>query len=187
MNKKDWYPFWVYVSSDLYVLGLFSLLYTLCECFTNVANARIQWYSSSSSILTWLAHFYHFLIPVSSGSLAVYRLASVITYIYLLARLTELNARAIFFGMVVSAISSNNFSFFPFFRDHYIFHYNWIGMAHVMPSYLRVVLFFVCSVVESFKKILMHRLIIGSIIVYHITIIPHTPNKMTDSIKLEIV
>ena len=74
--------------------------------------------------------------------------------------------------------------------DHgvtYIFYCNYIGIAHDMLRNLRFVLFFVCSVMKSFKKVLMCRLVIGGIVNYHTTIIPNTLNKMADCMKFRIV
>lgn len=56
----------------------------------------------------------------------------------------------------------------------------------MLPN-LRVALFFVCSFVESFKKIFMHRLAIDSIIVYNIIIMPNILDKVVNSMKLRIV
>ena len=60
-------------------------------------------------------------------------------------------------------------------------------MPHVMLPNLQLVLFFVCSVVESFKKVLMRRLAMGSIVVYCTTIIPNKLNKVADCMKLRVV
>ena len=60
-------------------------------------------------------------------------------------------------------------------------------MPHVMLPNLQLVLFFVCSVVKSFKKILMRRLAMGSIVVYYTTIIPNRVNKVVDCMELKVV
>ena len=60
-------------------------------------------------------------------------------------------------------------------------------MLHVMLPNVRLVLFFVCFVIESFKKVLMRRLAMGSIVVYRITIIPNRLSKVADCIELRIV
>ena len=78
--------------------------------------------------------------------------------------------------------------FFPgFFQHNYIFHCNYIDMMHVILPNLELVLFVVCLVVKSFKKVLMLRLTIGSIIVYHTTIIPNTLNKVANCIEFRVV
>ena len=60
-------------------------------------------------------------------------------------------------------------------------------MAWVILPNLRLVLFFVCLVMESFKKVLMHRLPMGDIVVYRTTIISNTRNKVVDYIELRVV
>ena len=60
-------------------------------------------------------------------------------------------------------------------------------MSHVMLPNVRFVLFFVCPIVESFKKILMRRLVIRSIVVYRTTIIPNALNKVADCMELGVV
>lgn len=60
-------------------------------------------------------------------------------------------------------------------------------MPHVMLPNLQIVFFFICSFVESFKKVFMRYLVIGSIVIYYTTIIPNIPNKMADCIELRIV
>ena len=49
----------------------------------------------------------------------------------------------------------------------------------MLPN-LQLVLFFVCLIVESFKKVLIRRLTISNIVVYCTTIIPNTLNKVAD-------
>ena len=56
----------------------------------------------------------------------------------------------------------------------------------MLPN-LQLVFFFVCLTVESFRKILMHRLAMGSIVVYRTTIIPNTLNKVADCMKFRVV
>ena len=60
-------------------------------------------------------------------------------------------------------------------------------MPHIMLPNLRLVLFFVRPVVESFKKVLIRYLAMGSIVVYCITIIPNTLNIVADYIELRVV
>ncbi len=60
-------------------------------------------------------------------------------------------------------------------------------MSYVILPNLRLVLFFVRFIVESFKKVLMSRLAIGSIVVYRTTIIPNTLNKVVDCMELRVV
>lgn len=60
-------------------------------------------------------------------------------------------------------------------------------MPHNMLPNLRLVLFVVRSVIERFKKILMCRLAIGSIVVNRTTIIPNTLNKLADCMELGVV
>ena len=56
-----------------------------------------------------------------------------------------------------------------------------------MLSNLRVILFFICPIIERFKKILMCRLAMGSIVVYYTTIILNILNKVANYMKLRIV
>ena len=56
----------------------------------------------------------------------------------------------------------------------------------MLPN-LRLVFFFVCPISKNFKVVLIHRLGIGSIIVYYTTIIPNTPNKVADCMELRVV
>ena len=48
---------------------------------------------------------------------------------------------------------------------------------------LQLVFFFVCLVVESFKKIFIRHLVMCNIVVYYTTIIPNIANKMTDCME----
>ncbi len=49
-------------------------------------------------------------------------------------------------------------------------------MAYVILSNLRVVLLFVCPIIDHFKKVFMCHLTMGSIVVYHTTIIQNILN-----------
>ncbi len=60
-------------------------------------------------------------------------------------------------------------------------------MPHVVLPSLRLVLFFVCFVVEKVKKVFMRHLAISSIVVYYTTIISNTLNKVADEIDCRIV
>ena len=60
-------------------------------------------------------------------------------------------------------------------------------MTYIILSNLRVILLFVCPIIECFKKIFMRRFAIGSIVVYHITIILNTLNKMANCMELRVV
>ena len=60
-------------------------------------------------------------------------------------------------------------------------------MAYVILSNLRVVFLFVCLIIECFKKVFMRCLAMGSIVVYRITIIPNTLNKMANCMELKVV
>ncbi len=60
-------------------------------------------------------------------------------------------------------------------------------MTHIMLPNLRLVLFFIRPIIESFKKVLMGRLAMGSIIVYHTTIILNLLNTVADCMKLRVV
>ena len=62
-----------------------------------------------------------------------------------------------------------------------------MSMAYIILSNLQVVLFFICPIVKSFKKIFMRRLAIGSIIVYCTTIIPNTLDKVANCMELRVV
>ena len=52
---------------------------------------------------------------------------------------------------------------------------------------LQVILFFVCLVVKSFKKVLMRCLAISSIVVYCTIIIPNILNKVVDYMELKVI
>ena len=56
-----------------------------------------------------------------------------------------------------------------------------------MLSNLQGVFLFVCPIVERFKKVFMRHLAMGSIVIYCITIIPNTLNKVVNCIKLRVV
>ncbi len=60
-------------------------------------------------------------------------------------------------------------------------------MVYVILPNLQIVHFFVCPIIESFKKILICRLAMSSIVVYCTIIIPNILNKMADCIELRIV
>ena len=51
---------------------------------------------------------------------------------------------------------------------------------------MQVILLFVCPIVKNFKKILMRCLAMGSIVVYHTTIIPNTLDKVANCMELKI-
>ncbi len=52
---------------------------------------------------------------------------------------------------------------------------------------LRVVLFFVCTIVESFEKVFMRRPTVGCVIIYRTTIIPNALDKMANYIEFRVV
>ena len=56
-----------------------------------------------------------------------------------------------------------------------------------MLQSLRLVPFFICFIVECFKKIFIHCLIIGSIVIYHTPIILNTLNNMAYYIEVRVV
>lgn len=56
----------------------------------------------------------------------------------------------------------------------------------MLPN-LRLVLFFISFIIESFKKIFICRFTMNSIVVYYTTIIFNTLNKIADCIKLRRV
>ena len=58
---------------------------------------------------------------------------------------------------------------------------------YVILSNLQVVFLFICPIIECFKKIFMHRLVIGSIVVYYTIIISNTLNKVVNCIELRVV
>ncbi len=60
-------------------------------------------------------------------------------------------------------------------------------MLHIMLSNLQLVFFFVYLIIESFKKVLIYYLVIGSIVVYHTTIISNILNKMADYMELRML
>ncbi len=60
-------------------------------------------------------------------------------------------------------------------------------MAYVMLLNLRIILFFIYSVIERFKKVFIHRFTMGSIVVYRTTIIANTLNEVANCMKLRVV
>ncbi len=60
-------------------------------------------------------------------------------------------------------------------------------MTYVILLNLRVVLLFVYSIIERFKKVLIRRLAMGSIVVYRTTIIPNTLNKVANYMELRVI
>ena len=52
---------------------------------------------------------------------------------------------------------------------------------------LQVVLFFVCPIVERFKKVFIHCLTMNNIVIYRITIMSNILNKMVNYIELRVV
>ena len=95
----------------------FSLLYTLCKCLTNVANAGIQLYSQSNSISTYPVCFQYFLIPVSPSFLATSRSTLFFAHIYFLTRSTRFDIQATSADAIVSAIHFDSLSFFLTFSS----------------------------------------------------------------------
>ena len=60
-------------------------------------------------------------------------------------------------------------------------------MTYIMLPDLQVVIYFVCSVIKSFKKVFMCRLTVGYIIIYCITIISNALNKVDSYMELKVV
>ena len=60
-------------------------------------------------------------------------------------------------------------------------------MAYIILPNLQVVFFFVCPVIESFKKVFIYHLAINSIVVYRTTIIPNTLDKVANYMKFKVV
>ncbi len=60
-------------------------------------------------------------------------------------------------------------------------------MTYVILLDLRVVLFFVCFIIESFEKVFIHSLIMGYVILYHITKISNILDKVANCIEFRIV
>lgn len=60
-------------------------------------------------------------------------------------------------------------------------------MPYIILPNLQLVIFFVCLVIERFKKVFICRFAIGSIVVYYTTIFSHILNKVAKRIKLRIV
>lgn len=56
-----------------------------------------------------------------------------------------------------------------------------------MLPYLGLILFFLYLVLDCFKKVLLRRPIIDSIVVYYIIIISNTLNKVANYIELRVV
>ncbi len=85
------------------------LLYTLCECLTNVASAGIQSCSQSNSISTCPARLQYFLTPVSSSSLVAFMSTLLIAHLYFQVRSIGLDAQTTSASAVVSAGPSDSF------------------------------------------------------------------------------
>ena len=60
-------------------------------------------------------------------------------------------------------------------------------MIYIILPNLRLVPFFIYSIIKSFKIVFMHHLAINSIVIYHTTIILNILNKVADYIELRIV
>ncbi len=60
-------------------------------------------------------------------------------------------------------------------------------MEYVMLPDLQLKLIFVCPIIESFEKIFMHHHTISCVIIYCITIIPNTLDKMANYIEFRVV
>ncbi len=60
-------------------------------------------------------------------------------------------------------------------------------MAYVMLLNLRIILFFVYLIVERFKKMFIHLLAMGSMIVYCTNIILNILSKVANYIELRVV
>lgn len=56
----------------------------------------------------------------------------------------------------------------------------------MLPA-LQVILFLICPIIENFKKIFMHYLAIGYIIIYRFIIILNVLNKVAHCIKFRIL
>ena len=60
-------------------------------------------------------------------------------------------------------------------------------MLHVMLPNLELVFFFICFIVENFKKVFICRLAMGNIVIYHTTIILNILYKVADYIEFRVV
>ena len=52
---------------------------------------------------------------------------------------------------------------------------------------MQVVFYFVCPIIENFEEVFMRRLAIGCVIIYHITIIPNTLDKVVNCMEFKVV
>ena len=153
----------------------------------NVSSARIQSYSQSNSISFCPLHFQYSLTLVSPSFFATSIFILLITYLYLEKRLISLNFKATSAKAVLSVVSSYNFFFSCFFSNKGIFQCNYVSKVHSMLLNLQFVFFFVCLVVESFKKVLMRHLGIRSIEIYYTTIISNIVKKLVNYIEFRVV
>lgn len=60
-------------------------------------------------------------------------------------------------------------------------------MTYIMLQNLQVVLFFISLIIKSFRKVFMLYLVISSIVVYWITIILNTLDKVGNCMELRVV
>ena len=60
-------------------------------------------------------------------------------------------------------------------------------MPHVMLPNFRFVFFFVCLMIESFKKVLICHLAMGSIVVFCTIIILNKLNNVVDCMEFKVV
>ena len=60
-------------------------------------------------------------------------------------------------------------------------------MVYVILPNLQVVFFFICPIIESFKKLFIYRFTMDNIVVYRTTIIANILDKVVDYMKLKIV
>lgn len=60
-------------------------------------------------------------------------------------------------------------------------------MPYNMVQNLQLIYFYIYYVIESFMNVFMYHLAMDSIVVYRITIIPNTLNKVVDYMELKII
>lgn len=113
--------------------------------------------------------------------------ALLIAYLYLQAKSTKLNISAGLADNILCIGSFERFFFSSFFLNDYILYDNYSVVLHIILPNLQLIFFVICSVVKSFKKVLICRLIMGSIVVYRTNIISNILNKLAYNIERKII
>lgn len=89
--------------------------------------------------------------------------------------------------MVISIKHYDGFYLPDFHQNNYIIYCNYIGILQYMLPHLQYIIFFILYVIPILKKVFFFCLSISSIVVYYITIILKTLNKVVYCIKFRVI